>query len=49
MYDFGNEAHFENLAELPSVVKKKKRSMKGTPQGGARKKRNKPMTSTPRK
>ena len=49
VYDFGNEAHFENLAELPSVVKKKKRSMKGTPQGGARKKRNKPMTSTPRK
>ena len=40
VYDFGEEAHFESLADLPSVpIKKKKRSSEDTPQGGARRKR----------
>ena len=46
-YDFGEESHFQSVADLPCVtVKTKKRSSEDTPQGGARRKRQ--LTSTPK-
>lgn len=46
-YDFGPEAHFVSLCDLPNIKQKKsKRQLDDTPQHGARRKR--PLTSTPR-
>ncbi|XP_045182551.2 uncharacterized protein LOC123541205 [Mercenaria mercenaria] len=47
LYDFGPEAHFDNISELPNMAKKhKKRQHECTPQKGLRRKR--PLTSTPK-